>query len=167
MNSPAISPVRFAWPLQGYKVLARPLWVTAVFPALEFYSWSSTRGSKAGLWALPTSTPARLAAFQHTAFWGGTGQQREVESDTRELLLWCVPCRELQLQHTWHRPLLLIILSFKMRGKGLAISVIGFSRAFRTPIYFSRCLFKNLVFCIGILYPNVFNSILAKIPTQP
>lgn len=118
MNSPVISPVRFAWPLQGYKVLARPLWVTAVFPALEFYSWSSTRGSKAGLWALPTSTPARLAAFQHTAFWEGTGQQREVESDTRELLLWCVPCRELQLQHTWHRPLLLIILSFKLREEG-------------------------------------------------
>lgn len=105
---------QFAWPLQGYKVLARPLWVTAVFSALEFYSWSSTRGSEAGLWALPTSSPA----FQHAAFWGGTGQRREVESGTRELLLRCAPCRELQLQHTWHRPLLLIILSFKMRGEG-------------------------------------------------
>lgn len=82
------------------------------------YSWSSTRGSGAGLWALPTSSPARLAAFQHTAFWGGAGQRREVESGTRELLLHCAPCRELQLHHTWHRPLLLIILSFKMRGEG-------------------------------------------------
>lgn len=121
MNSPLIFPVRLAWPLQGYKVpaaLARPLWVTAVFPALEFYSWSSTGGSKAGLWALSTSTQASLAAFQQTAFLGVTGQQREVESDTRDLLLKCIPCRRFQPQHKRHRPLLLIILSFKMRGEG-------------------------------------------------
>lgn len=121
MNSPPIFPVRLAWPLQGYKVLAalaRPPWVTAVFPALEFSSWSSTRGSKAGLWARCTSTQASLAAFQQTAFLGGAGQQREVESDTGDLLLKRIPCRRLQLQHARHRPLLLIILSFKMRGEG-------------------------------------------------
>lgn len=64
--------------------------------------------------------PPQPGFSAYSIFWGGTGQRREAESDTRELLLWCAPCRELQLQHTWHRPLLLIILSFKMRGGRLS-----------------------------------------------
>lgn len=127
MNSPLIFPVRLAWPLQGYKVLAalaRPLWVTAVFPALEFYSWSSTGGSKAGLSALSTSTqaslqlPASLQLFSRQHFWGEQGSNVRLNQTPGILLLKCIPCRRLQLQHIRHRPLLLIILSFKMRGEG-------------------------------------------------
>lgn len=91
--------------------------MTAVFSALEFIAEAAPGGQEQVSEHSPPPAQPGWQLFSTQHFGGEQGSDVRLNQAPGSCSCAVLPA-ELQLHHTGHRPLLLIILSFKMRGEG-------------------------------------------------
>lgn len=122
MNSLLILPVGFAWPLQAHKVFvacAGPCEWQLCPLSLSFIAEAARGGHKQVSEHSPPPHKPTWQLFGKQHFGGEQGSNVRL-NQTLGICSWSVfPAEGFSCNtHTQHRPLLLIILSFKMRGEG-------------------------------------------------